>query len=163
MKVLQVRQLYAMVFQTPAGSCTIYGETPTPLAALEKNSGRVTSEALSRLAGTSTYCESFNLKTRMCSMDKHAANLSSEASTMESRPSWARLDNLCEIHTTARAFRKTFDGLVPQHISGILHIALALRVGAAMVVFRRCLGDEIKQKLKLYYGPAPEAARLHRE
>eukprot|EP00971_Amphidinium_carterae_P350149 6491405-Amphidinium_carterae.2 len=163
MKVLQVRQLYAMIFRTPTGSCTIFGETPTPLAALEKNSGRVTSEALSRLAATSNHCESFNLKTRMCSMDKHAANLSSEASTISSRPSWNRLDNLCEIHTTARAFRKTFDGLVPQHISGILHIALALRAGAAMVVFRRCLVTEIKEKLKVYYGPPPEAARLYRE
>ena len=69
------------------------------------------------------------------------------------------LVNTSGVHTTARYFRKkTFDNLVPQHISAIIHTALVLRRGSAVASFRRRLLQEIRSRLKLYYNPAPEAA-----
>ena len=164
MKILQCRQMYALVFKTPSGFCKIYGENPCPLSALESNSALVMREALCRLSATTTHSEAFKLRTRISSMDKASANLLTETCMVASRRGhWKPLVNTCEVHTTARAFRKTFDNLVPQHISAIIHIALALRSGSAMVSFRRCLVQEIHSRLKLYYGPVPEAAVIYRQ
>eukprot|EP00971_Amphidinium_carterae_P147821 2930043-Amphidinium_carterae.5 len=162
-KVLQCKQMYALVFRSPSGVCSIYGEVPTPLAALEKNSAPVLAEALSRLCASSSQSESFRMKTRMSSMDKAAANVACESAFTSCRNGWTSLQSFCEVHITARAFRKCFDQLMGDDISGIIHIALALRSGAAMINFRKCLVEEIRAKLKLYFGPVPSDAITYRE
>ena len=163
-KVLQVRQLYALIFRTPFGYCKLYGENLCPLVALENGSALVLSEALSRTSATTWQSDAFKLRTRVCSMDSAPANLLTESCISASRgEKWKTLQNGCEVHTTARAFRKTFDGLMPLHVSSIIHIALALRSGTSMISFRRCLGQEIREKLKLYYGPIPDAATRLRQ
>eukprot|EP00971_Amphidinium_carterae_P095809 1896108-Amphidinium_carterae.1 len=164
MKILQVRQMFAVVFKLPAGFCQVMGESLTPLAAMEKNSAQNLLETLMRRSAASVQSHEFKLKSRICCMDSAGSNILTERALAASKSEkWVQLQHLCEVHTIARCFRATFDTLMPQHISAIIHIALALRHGSSMLLFRRALLAEIQSRLKVYFGPAPDEARAYRE
>ena len=53
--------------------------------------------------------------------------------------------------------------LMEDHITGMVRCALSLRVGAAMNVFRRCMRDEIADRLDIKFGRCPPDAVAHKK
>eukprot|EP00971_Amphidinium_carterae_P352130 6492445-Amphidinium_carterae.1 len=162
-KILQIRQGFAMVMKLPMGFVKIYGETPCALQAMQKGTSEVLKESLFRVAATSPASEQFALKTRAVSSDQFKGNLRAGTGIHESRGHrWQHLATYCEIHATSRAFHKTFDTNVPEHITGLIRCALSLRVGGAMTSFRQSLREIISERVHIYYGRASDTARMHR-
>eukprot|EP00971_Amphidinium_carterae_P094939 1878449-Amphidinium_carterae.4 len=160
-KLLQARQMFCMVLKVGRGHIKLYGESPCHLSVMEKSNAATLAEALQRLSGTSMCSERFALKTRLCTVDKHPANLVCERSLPLMRDSgWQSFVQPCEIHATARAFTKTYDHLMPTDVSGCIHVALALR--SSMPTWRVCLQQEINSKMKLVFGHPPPEANIYK-
>eukprot|EP00971_Amphidinium_carterae_P146548 2904746-Amphidinium_carterae.3 len=160
-KLLQARQLFCMVLKVAQGYIKLYGESPCHLSVLEKCKAATLTEALQRLSGTSMCSERFALKTRLCTVDKHPANLVCERALPLMRKSgWQSFVQPCEIHATARAFTKTYDHLMATDVSGCIHVALALR--SSMPTWRVCLRAEIRSKMKLSFGHPPPEANIYK-
>ena len=69
----------------------------------------------------------------------------------------------CEVHDVSRAFASTFDGLLSNHVAGIISCALFLRNSGALATFRQSLAEEITERLVIRRGsPSPEA-QAHKE
>eukprot|EP00971_Amphidinium_carterae_P036791 723405-Amphidinium_carterae.1 len=162
-KILQIRQGFAMVMKLPMGFVKIYGESPCALQAMQKGTSEVMKESLFRVVATSPASEQFAFRTRQVSSDQFKGNIRAEAAIHESRGHrWQHLATYCEIHATSRAFHKTFDTNVPEHITGLIRCALSLRSGGAMTTFRRSLREIIRERVQIYFGRSSDAARLHR-
>ena len=99
----------------------------------------------------------FKRTTRAVSTDAYAANICAEKSIASDRSKGDAntLHSLCDVHGTAGCYNKVFHPF-DKYVSGIIHIALALRSGAAMVQFRRCLREEIASRLEIIQGSPPQ-------
>ena len=97
----------------------------------------------------------------MCTIDKAGYNLLAEKKIVSDRSRWSSLIQPCEVHGVARTFKRCFDGLMVEHVTGCLQVALAMR--SSMSTFRRCLQLEIRSKLKVLFGVCPQDAQDHRE
>ena len=68
---------------------------------------------------------------------------------------------LCDVHKTSAVHEKTF-AMVGEDVSGMIRTALALRNGAAIQRFRRCLADEIGSRLEIREGYASQEATIYK-
>ena len=161
-KLLQCRQHFCMLVKLEKlGFVKLYGDTPCHLQCMEKNNNVVLQECLGRIGGSSTYADKFRTKTRMCTVDKAGYNLLAEKKIVTQRSRWSSLVQACEVHGVARTFKRCYDGLMAEHVTGCLQVALAMR--SSMATFRRCLQMEIRSKLKIYYGVCAQDAQDYRE
>ena len=64
---------------------------------------------------------------------------------------------ICDAHCTALVYGKTLAPLDPQ-VTGAMRIALSLRTGGSMTLFRQCLRDEIASRLRILQGTPPRDA-----
>jgi len=105
----------------------------------------------------------FKENLRAVCTDAAASNLACEREVAADRgPQWSTLHTLCDVHVTSRCYSKTFS-LMEDHITGMVRCALSLRVGAAMNVFRRCMRDEIADRLDIKFGRCPPDAVAHKK
>eukprot|EP00971_Amphidinium_carterae_P291982 5796253-Amphidinium_carterae.2 len=114
-KILQVKHQYCMLFKVAGlGFVKFMGDSQCHLSVLQKTNAKVLKQALANVSSTSVFNDEFQLKTRLASVDQHGANLLCEQSIPTDRqPGWMSMVLPCDIHSTARAFSKTCDGLHP--------------------------------------------------
>ena len=155
-KILQSRDSWGLLFRAPGGrlvSC--YGWTHSWLQLLDRTTAECLSEAArQRSSITTEFCNRFQAKTRMLTLDGALSNERAERSfkkDLEALSSgWTRLNIACEAHFCAGSHKKTFH-LVDSLISGQLHWALALNEGTAFLRFTRILKQVVKRRIAFRY------------
>ncbi len=95
----------------------------------------------------------FKFKARVVSSDRCAAQLVAERGLAALRPGFVSLHVGCEIHMRTLPIRA---------VSEMIRVALPLRLGGRMKVFRRCLLDEIASTIDIQEGRSSVAAKEYR-
>ena len=153
-KLLQTKQTSGMLIKLGDSSfAALIGETICPLQVMERTTAEVLRECLLRNSGASPWANNFLFKARAVCTDKAGSNVRAERSIASGRgSSWATLLTPCDVHATSAVHKHGFHNLLPQHVSGMIHCALSLRHGAAMTVFRTCLREVVRARLKIMKG-----------
>ena len=162
-KILQTRQCFGMLLRTGDQLWSLRGDSLTPLQVLERNTAEVLKDALQRSACCSPQSQAFQFKARVVCTDRAGANIKAERSLAAERgPAWQTLHTFCDLHAVSSALVGTFDGLMPDQVSGLIRCALSLREGSALSTFRRCLRQEIRQRLVVLRGQPSIEAQNHK-
>ena len=156
-KILQTREMYAMMIQVHGQFIKILGDTVCPLQAVESTSGECIREALVRNSSTSIWSRQFGWTSRCATTDQAGGNLRAERGLSEARGQhWPTLWVPCDVHISTNAMRSTYDSLMATHVTGILSTALSLRHSSSLQLFRASLRDIIASRLKILEGvPGP--------
>eukprot|EP00971_Amphidinium_carterae_P195205 3873604-Amphidinium_carterae.2 len=165
-KILQMKQCSGMLVDIPGlGLVVLLSESPVPLQVMQHANYAVLRECLNRASCTTLSSSKFLVKSRLVSADRVAYGIKAERCILADRQNdgWRTLSHYCDIHSTARAFHKSYDVLMPEMLSGLIHTALAMRVGGAMSCFRQCLRAEVESKLVIYYGEPSLESSLYRQ
>ena len=118
-------------------------------------SGACLARALLESTGVTPHSKEFILKIRACSSDAAPSNLLAEKFVLASRdPEWVPLHLTCNVHKISRSMTRTFQ-ILDQDISGLIHFALSLQVGASMTLFRESLAAVIAARPLLIQRGAP--------
>eukprot|EP00971_Amphidinium_carterae_P044161 868937-Amphidinium_carterae.3 len=132
-KVLQVKQSHAFLVQVGAQHIMIVGDALLPLQAMQRNNSNVLLEILQRFSSFSPACKRFQCHSRCVVADKAKCNPKAETHLQDSRRLSSTTSLLqCDLHNIAACTRKTLDGLLGHHCSGLIRLALSLQVGSAM-------------------------------
>ena len=163
-KILQTQCKYGMVVKLPNHFLHFFASFPAPLQLLERNTSEVLKQALTQNLGVSSWSRAFHAKSRLVCVDKAGSNAKAERGMLTDRQEgWSSGLFACEVHITSNIFKKTYQQLMPQHVTGMLRTALSLRSGAALGLFRRCLAATINQKLVLLAGSPARGALEHKQ
>eukprot|EP00971_Amphidinium_carterae_P137021 2715264-Amphidinium_carterae.1 len=107
-------------------------------------------------SGVTHFSQHFNFKVRATCLDRGPGNHRAEEFQLQSRGNdWLNFGLPCVMHLVANVCKRSFQPLVPEHVSGILHLALSLRVAGALELFRRCLKETIESRLVIMKGNPP--------
>ena len=134
-----------------------------PLQILSHNRAEVLFEILSRFSTSSTICNRFGIHCRAVCTDKARCNPKAEHMLSQSRDGqWPLLALPCDVHIIAACQSKTYQPLLQAHVSGIIRLALSLRVGTNFLTLKTCLQAEIATTLQLKVGPLPADAAQYK-
>ena len=152
-KIVQTQLRGGVLVRVGEALVTLIWRQPAPLQVVERTTARVFKHVQSRLSQCTPTTRLFSHRTRAAATDSYSAILAAEASLCEDRWGSANtfLQSLCDIHKTATTHEKTFS-LFSKEVTGMIRTALALRNGAAMSRFRRCLAEEISSRLVILEG-----------
>eukprot|EP00971_Amphidinium_carterae_P345194 6486014-Amphidinium_carterae.5 len=118
---------------------------------------------LNGLDVVSKHVEKFNLKCRSVCLDKGPSNASAERHMMNNRSqSWKALSLPCDVHIMATCFKKCFDGLFPEEVSGLIKTSLSVREGGKFFFFRAALAAEVRSRKLIFVAPLSPAAAQHK-
>lgn len=137
--------------------------TPCPLAIVESTAAPVLMDVQRRLSKLTPSSKCFKTVLRLATTDSYSALVSAEASLAADRAGKLAGGHLkCSVHKAATVHGRVF-AFVEDSISSMVNLALALRTGSAMPVFRKCLQAEISSRLELRHGrPSQDAVRYKR-
>ena len=159
-KIMQLYNATGMLVKVGDVFIKLVTDQPCQLQCLQRTTAEVITQCLTRACTTSTWAQSFLFRSRMSSTDKAPSNHRAERATLSARPAgWSSLSLSCEVHDNARTLGSTYDGLVPEQVTGILACALSLRHTGALTMFRTALKEEIGSRLDILRG-APDADAL---
>eukprot|EP00971_Amphidinium_carterae_P174015 3449206-Amphidinium_carterae.2 len=132
---------------------------------MERGTGEVLKECLSRSSATSRFYKEYQQQTRLVSSDSASYNLAAEAGLMSDGvdEDWRSVFSCCEIHSISIAFKKVFSGLMGNEVKGLIHTASSLRVSSNMTCFRRALKLVLQENWSVKFGSAPLAAGLYKQ
>ena len=99
---------------------------------------------------------------RLVCSDRYKAQFGAERLLTSCRPKWWRLHLGCEIHMSTASQAKGLL-LVDRAIAGTIRLALSLRLGGWMRIFRQCMLEEILETLDIQEGSCSEDAAAHRK
>ena len=163
-KMLSTEQKFVCVIKVPAEQAptpedrivTFFGSTLSWNQILSKASGLCIYQGLQETSGVTKHSSAFPFKVRVCTTDAAGANFQAERYVRQSRgASWAHLHLACNAHKAAKALSKGLTFLEP-HIEGMVNMALSLRVGAAMMLYREALVAVVESRpLRVQRGPPP--------
>lgn len=161
-KLMQTEQSFAMVIDHRDSYVVLLGDTVDTVTSMASGTGAATKDVQLRISGVTEHSNAFSQTTRLTCLDRASANVAAERALVHSRSGWSWLAFWCTIHILAGICTKTFS-LVESEISGMINAALAMRNGASMSRFRRCLKMEIKSRFKLtYIAPSADALEYKR-
>ena len=103
----------------------------------------------------------FAWRMRLVTSDRYEAQLAAEKGVVAARPGWQLLHLACEIHMNNSCQRKALAAIDPS-ITGMIRLALSLRLGGWMREFRRCLFQEVLESLDVVEGASTRAEAMHR-
>ena len=103
----------------------------------------------------------FPFAMRMITTDRCAAQWSAERMIQRTHACFHRLHFPCEIHMHVTALNRAL-ALADESISGIIRIALSLRLGGWMKIFRQELCNEIQESLDVRIGRSSASAARRR-
>eukprot|EP00971_Amphidinium_carterae_P307359 6107962-Amphidinium_carterae.3 len=112
---------------------------------LERGTGSCVAEALQKTCCLPVAIERFPFKLRLVTTDKGSANPAAEVKTLSKRVGWCNIHLKCCVHTAANIHTKSLCDF-SDHITGLVNLALYLRVGENMVKWRQALATIIVQK-----------------
>ena len=141
LKILQSRQSFGMLLKHGASYVHITGQSLCPLQVMERSTAEVLKESLLRQSAVSPRAAMFSFPVRLSCSDKAAYNLKAEAQMVSERAGpWRHLHTTCDVHATSTTYGKVFEGLVPSHVTGLIHCALSLRDPAALQIISQMFG-----------------------
>lgn len=166
-KILQSSSQFAMLVEGASGNLlTITGATLNWLQLLSRTTGEVLTEAARRREGLSIAAQRFQVKTRIATLDRAASNKRSEKAIMASRtagdPGWEHMVLPCEVHQTASAHKRAFDGLCTADVSGQIHWALTINASTNSKVFGLVIREYVKESMVIIRGRPPADAVAYR-
>jgi hypothetical protein len=108
--------------------------------------------------------EIFRMSLQMITTDRYAANFLAEAAFNDNHPRFTKTHKGCDIHDSASSLGKTF-AHAEEHISGMIHGALAMLMGGSTRGFRRAVFTVISDRLEIVHGNPPQGhvARYRKE
>jgi len=140
-KILQSSQECGMLIRASGRIVIVKFSCLSPLTFLERAHAEALAQSQLRLSATTRASQLFDHKVRATCTDGGSANLVGEKIIAKRRGAdWSSMHTLCEIHKTSLLHGKTF-ALLDSNVRGMIRCALSLRNGAAMGVFRKCLGE----------------------
>ena len=120
-KILQTKSTYGFLLKVGDGFVFLLGSTATPLQVMERGTAEVLKECLQRNAAVSPWIQAFRWRCRASCTDKAGYNLKADSSIARDRGNqWAALHTDCEVHCTSTCFQKTYEGLLPDQVSGLI-------------------------------------------
>ena len=161
-KLLQTEQGWGLLFKLRGTYVVLMGDTICDLSLLESATARALAEAQARLSCVTRAATRFRIATRAAALDRAPANDLCERIIQQQRGQpWQRVVLDCTVHLAATGHKLTFlKTELANDISGMLNVALSVRVGAQFQVFKRCLRSEVQSRLCFLRGrPPPEATR----
>ena len=135
------------------------------LQVLERCTAQCMHQALMQHSVANQVANTFEDKVRTAATDQNSANIVCEKSILceNELRGWLGIHNFCDVHTTARVFKRVF-GLVQDDIRGLVRHSLSLGIAAEMNKFRRALRAEIRHRgVRVLRGQAPLDAQRHRQ
>ena len=139
----------------------LYGRPLTWVQTLESTSAAALLEALLRCSFAPNSADDFDMRVRVVSSDRLAANMKAERDLIAGRPGWLLLHSGCGVHDVATAQSKTWE-LLSKLVSDLVNFSLSLRCGGNMKRFRSCLESLIAGRLRIVHGSAPPRAAMYR-
>ena len=138
-------------------------EVATAPQILQRTTGACFAEAflMSSTVRRSALATKFAFCMRLICSDRYAAQLLAERTIERMHAHWHRLHLACEVHMNAGALAKALL-LVDSAISGCIRLALSLRVGGWMRVFRQALLTEVSETLEIKFGQSSDAEKRYR-
>lgn len=88
----------------------------------------------------------FETKVRMTTTDRYAANFKAEADLVRDRLGWILLGFGCEAHGVSNIHTKALE-CVQEDVRGFVNLGLAVRQTGAMLCFRNCLQQVVKDRI----------------
>ena len=162
-KVLQTTSAFAILIHISSGLLGLIGQHYSPLQSMGNTQGDILAECLARNSGVSHHSDRFGLRCRSYCTDKAGYNARAEELVCEHRQrGWASCLTFCELHALAGIHKKVFEAFFPEHITGIIHMSLSLRLQSSWRTFRIALTEVIRQRVQLVCGTLPESARRHK-
>eukprot|EP00971_Amphidinium_carterae_P330458 6463501-Amphidinium_carterae.4 len=162
-KLLQIQNNSSLLVSIGATPCLFMAEVFNPLVAMTQCTAKNMLGELMQLDTVSKVSESFACKARLTCLDKAPANTLCERLIMGLRPSdWHELLVHCHCHLIHTAFKKTMQ-LVDNHVSSLIKLALSIREGAKMKLFRQALAKELHGRELIFVPPVAERAEKYKE
>ena len=153
-KMLQTQSKCAMLLDVHGSLFLLLLPCDVPLQAM----GRATAEGYLnclQLSSTVPQCSNrFVHRIRSVCCDQAGSNAKAEHLLSRTREhEWLQFLLPCDIHVTQTIATKTIQDMLSHTVSGMLHLALSLRMRASMSLFRLALRRDIRQRLHICSGP----------
>ena len=160
-KIVQTRAEIGMVVRLGQRLVTLVLRPCLPLCAVERTTAKCLMRQQAMVSHAGRAARAFGGCIRAATTDAYSANKAAEGGIARDRSAGAEsgssLHVLCGVHATAGVYNKVF-GPLDEHISGVIHAALALRNGPAMSRLRKCMRVEIASRFELLRGSPPQSA-----
>eukprot|EP00971_Amphidinium_carterae_P351554 6492163-Amphidinium_carterae.3 len=168
-RLLQIKSGYGIlvkstgIVQDRVEHLFFIGRTTCPLQTMGKNNAQSTKECLQRVSGPSMAAKAFALKSRSVVLDKGSANFLAEHNiSLERGDQWATMLLNCHTHIISTCQGKVFNTLFADEVSGLIRVALAIREGGRMALFREALRIQVRKRVKFIPGQASADAVQYR-
>eukprot|EP00971_Amphidinium_carterae_P106252 2104484-Amphidinium_carterae.2 len=164
-KLLQTKSSYVMLMMAGHTAVVLHGETLNPIANLSRTTSEVLQETLFRLSGVTEASSSFQLLCRSAVLDQAASNVVTEGSICSRRGSnWQGMVLPCQTHIISTSFKKTFQALFAEDVTGMIQYVLSVRETGKWALWRKCLIEEMRSRPVVVRTIAlSEDAVLHKE
>eukprot|EP00971_Amphidinium_carterae_P341557 6480417-Amphidinium_carterae.1 len=163
-KILQARSAYGIMISTFGLLIGLTGKFFSHLQAMSKTTSDVLCECLARCSALSDFPDQCKLRLRSVCCDHAPSNLKGERELIGQRGSrWTSAVYGRAIHSIAGIYKKCFEGLVPEVVSGLLHFSLSLQTHDSWVVFRRCLCEELDSREVVVIHSAPPTSLVEQK
>eukprot|EP00971_Amphidinium_carterae_P026100 514702-Amphidinium_carterae.2 len=164
-KLLQVQTGFGMLLRAMQQPVLVSGPTLNPVLPLARGTGQGLLQALACVSAVGRVSTNFKLQVRGTVLDKGNANGVAERGIAALRgPSWKAVALDCQAHIISTIFKKTFDGLMQSHVSGLVQLALSVVETGKFSIWRRALVAEIdSRKVVFIQGPLQDDAQAYKD
>eukprot|EP00971_Amphidinium_carterae_P082016 1622490-Amphidinium_carterae.5 len=146
-KLMQLQSQYGFLVCAGEIPYLLFGSTYHPLAALERTTSEVVYECLRRSDAVTRASERFQHRLRSTCVDKAKTNPLAEHNVPAARQtSFEEVLLPCDTHCIATSFKRTLEDLMPDDVSGLINLAVAVQESGKFAVFRSSLIHVIRQK-----------------
>lgn len=145
-KIMQTTLQGGLLVRANGGYVSIFSSAICSLAACSSGHASVIKEVQHRMRGISRAAVRFSHAVRSATTDRYSGNVVSERSIKKDMDElWAAAHFFCDVHRTAGVYTKAFVA-AEANTRGMIHAALALGNGAALIRFRRAVREEISSR-----------------
>ena len=159
-KVLVTQSRWACVLEIGGKIHHIESFWPSWLQVLQNTQAETLEKALrstNTLPAEQCVNQIFERKLHVVTTDAAPSNMKAERLLCSTDKSWGLLHLVCDVHRIHRVAADVF-AMVPQMTSGMIKLALSLRVGSTMSLLRAGLREHLKQNLVIKHGMRSEAS-----
>ena len=139
------------------------GSTATFVQSVQSNTAENYKIALGRVARPAPETMEFKLPVRLATSDSHPSNLKAERDMARVRGgAVGHLFFPCDMHIAAGCHTKVA-ALVKDDVSSLLAVSLSLCLAGSMRQFRKCVVEDVKERLVFLHGRPPHSAAKYKE
>eukprot|EP00971_Amphidinium_carterae_P347629 6489714-Amphidinium_carterae.1 len=161
-KKLQSQCLFLFLVEVNGVKVRFLGDTCAPLQSMASTDTESQLHCQLRVSSATSMARHFDWRSRSVCTDSDGANLKAEVALAKER-NVASLHTSCEVHKTNKIYTRAYEGLLKDHVTGLVHTALAVQEGSWLALFRSCLRQEIQQRLVVCRGRVCDDAQTFRK